>query len=66
MEKQFPPNKINVLKSYYYPETGSRYEVFNTMYESEENKESSDSIQSDSIPNKKTDKPSKKYKGLPK
>jgi hypothetical protein len=60
MQHNFSSNKLDVLQSYYYPKTGSRFEIFNEMY--------LDEIQEkeiESISDVKKDKPktkSKKYK----
>jgi hypothetical protein len=56
MEKNFSQNKLEVFKSYYYPKTGSRFEIFNQIYEVDAEDEIE---QTEEVKNVKTSKSNK-------
>jgi hypothetical protein len=64
MERNFAPNKLEIFRSYYFPKTGSRYEVFNEMYTDDVKEEEVDNAKEEKVivSDKKVKSKSKKYK----
>ena len=64
MQHNFSSNKLDVLQSYYYPKTGSRFEIFNEMYTDDVKEEEVDNAKEEKVivSDKKVKSKSKKYK----